>query len=80
MEDLCKIYREDLWRIYGGFMTDLWRIYGQVFRILIFEFRMTPKTIENQWKTWIPKKNHRNTKENQWTKTMTLKYNKWTTI
>jgi hypothetical protein len=31
-------------------MTDLWRIYGQVFRILIFEFRMTPKTTENQWK------------------------------
>jgi hypothetical protein len=51
MEDLCKIYRgfmEDLWGIYGGFMTDLWRIYGQVFRILIFEFRMTPKTTENQ--------------------------------
>ena len=48
MEDLWRIYREDLWRIYGGFMTDLWRIYGQVFRILIFEFRMPPKTTENQ--------------------------------
>ena len=51
MEDLWRIYggfMKDLWRIYGGFMKDLWRIYGQVFRILIFEFRMPPKTIEKQ--------------------------------
>ena len=35
---------KDSWKVYGGFM----KIYGQVFRILMFEFRMPPKTIENQ--------------------------------
>ena len=61
LEDLWKIYEgfmEDLWWIHGRFMADLWRFYGQVFRILMFEFRMPPKTIENQWKNM-------NTKEKQ---------------
>ena len=47
MEDLWNInggFMMDSWKVYGGFMKDLWTS----FRILMFEFRMPPKTIENQ--------------------------------
>ena len=87
MSDLWRMYArfmEDLWMIYGGFMENLWFHVAThwnfecwpVFRILTFEFRILPRTTENQWKpTKImkPKKNNRNTQENQWTKTMITK-------
>ena len=47
----------------------------QFSKILMFEFRLPPKIIENhRGKTWKPKKNNRKTKENQGrTKTMITK-------
>ena len=81
MVDLWRIYggfMEDLWKIYGGFVKDLWRIYGgfmdkfSEFWFLNLEWRQT-RLKTNEKKTWIPKKNNRNTKENQWTKKMITK-------
>ena len=77
MMDLWRIYggfMEDVWRIYGGFMKDLWMIYGwfmdkfSEFWCLNLECRQKP--LKTNEKTGIPQKNNRNTKENQWTKTM----------
>ena len=80
IEDLRWIYGGflevygNLWRIFGWFMKELWGIYGcfvdkfSEFWCLNWECRQ--KQLKTR-KKWIRKKHNTNTKENQWTKTMT---------